>query len=170
MGNLYFHHPISVDKSFISLVKLKNIRKETYLPKPYYIIDKRKSFPFQFLEYNVYGRKLYENDTIDQRIFIHERTHIEQNHSLDLLILNTLKVFTWFNPVLFLYKKAMITNHEFSADEAVVKSNCNIKDYQNLILEEILNHQNPPLTHSFNFNNTKKKIYYDENKNQNLVC
>ncbi|UKB79840.1 M56 family metallopeptidase [Chryseobacterium sp. MEBOG07] len=99
-----------------------------------------------------------KNDTIDPRIFLHEKTHIEQKHSIDVLFLNILKIFTWFNPVLFLYKKAVITNHEFLADEAVMKSNYNIKEYQSLILEEILSHQNPPLTHSFNFNNTKKRF------------
>ncbi|WP_288442688.1 M56 family metallopeptidase [uncultured Chryseobacterium sp.] len=146
-------------KSFISLVKLKKISGKRHIYQNHTILlTKENLSPFSFWNTMYMGENYMKNDTIDQRIFIHERTHIEQNHSLDLLILNTLKVFTWFNPVLFLYKKAMITNHEFLADEAVVKSNCNIKDYQNLILEEILNHQNPPLTHSFNFNNTKKRF------------
>ncbi len=146
-------------RSLISLLKIIRIAGEKRIYQNQTILlTKQNLSPFSFWNTIYMGESYMKNDTIDPRIFIHEKAHIEQKHSLDLLVLNILKISSWFNPILFFYKKAIITNHEFLADEAVMKSNCNIKEYQNLILEEILNHQNPPLTHSFNFNNTKKRF------------
>ena len=56
------------------------------------------------------------------------------------------------------YKKAMINNHEFLADENVVNNHYEVKSYQHLILDEIAHHQNYQLTHQFNFYNTKKRF------------
>lgn len=49
-------------------------------------------------------------------------------------------------------------NHEFLADESVLKNHFNVKNYQNLILDEIISSQNYNLSHTFNFNNTKKRF------------
>ncbi|WP_431612351.1 M56 family metallopeptidase [Chryseobacterium sp. 'Rf worker isolate 10'] len=146
-------------KSLFSLLALKRISGEKYRYQGHnVIVTKENLSPFSFWNTIYMGENYMNNNVIDPRIFIHEKTHIEQKHSADLLFLDILKIFTWFNPILFLYKKAVITNHEFLADGAVMKDNYNIKEYQHLILEEILSHQNPPLTHSFNFNNTKKRF------------
>lgn len=146
-------------KSLLALLTFRRIKGEKRIYEHYNIILTSESLsPFSFWNTIYMGKNYMENNRIDQRIFLHEKAHIDQKHSLDLVILNFLKIFTWFNPLLSLYKKAVITNHEFLADEAVLKKNYNIKEYQNLILDEILNHQNPPLTHSFNFNNTKKRF------------
>jgi len=146
-------------KSLFSLLALKRISGEKYRYQGQnVIVTKENLSPFSFWNTIYMGENYMNNNVIDPRIFIHEKTHIEQKHSADLLFLDILKIFTWFNPILFLYKKAVITNHEFLADGAVMKDNYNIKEYQHLILEEILSHQNPPLTHSFNFNNTKKRF------------
>lgn len=146
-------------RSLIALLVFRRIKGEKLIYEHYNIILTSESLsPFSFWNTIYMGKNYMENNRIDQRIFLHEKAHIDQKHSVDLVVLDLLKIFTWFNPVLFLYKKAVITNHEFLADEAVLKKNYNIKEYQNLILDKILSHQNPPLTHSFNFNNTKKRF------------
>jgi beta-lactamase regulating signal transducer with metallopeptidase domain len=146
-------------KSLLALLAIRRIKGERRTYEHYNIILTGEGLsPFSFWNTIYMGKNYIENNKVDQRIFLHEKAHIDQKHSIDLVILNLLKIFTWFNPVLFLYKKAVITNHEFLADEAVLKKNYSIKEYQNLILEEILSQQNPPLTHSFNFNNTKKRF------------
>ncbi|MDR6461097.1 beta-lactamase regulating signal transducer with metallopeptidase domain [Chryseobacterium vietnamense] len=146
-------------KSLLALLAIRRIKGERRTYEHYNIILTGEGLSsFSFWNTIYMGKNYMENNKVDQRIFLHEKAHIDQKHSIDLVILNLLKIFTWFNPVLFLYKKAVITNHEFLADEAVLKKNYSIKEYQNLILEEILSQQNPPLTHSFNFNNTKKRF------------
>ena len=52
----------------------------------------------------------------------------------------------------------MQINHEFLADEEVLKKHLDVKQYQHLILNEIEHSQNIQLTHSFNFNTTKKRF------------
>lgn len=146
-------------KSIRSILAVKRISGQKYKYRHHNVIVTQENLsPFSFWNTIYMGESYMKNNTIDPRIFLHEKTHIEQKHSLDLLFLELLHIFTWFNPVLFFYKKAVITNHEFLADEAVMNDNYNIKDYQHLILEEILSNQNPNLTHSFNFNNTKKRF------------
>lgn len=146
-------------KNTLSIIAIKRIRGEKQSYQNYNIIfTGKKQSPFSFWNTIYIGKDYMKNGTIDPRIFLHEKSHIDQKHSIDLAIVHLVKIFTWFNPVLFLYKKAIVTNHEFLADEAVLNGNFNIKDYQDLILEEIVSSQNLPLTHSFNFNNTKKRF------------
>jgi len=145
-------------KAIISVYKILNLKGQTliYQHQKIKILEKEIA-PFSFLNKIYFGKNWIDNK-IDQRIFLHEKLHVLQKHSLDVLLIEILKIISWFNPVLHFYKKAMINNHEFLADENVVNSNYGIKSYQHLILDEIIYHQNYQLTHQFNFNNTKKRF------------
>ncbi|CAN5368489.1 M56 family metallopeptidase [soil metagenome] len=52
----------------------------------------------------------------------HEEAHIRQYHTADVLFLEIAQVAFWFNPVLWLYKRALQEIHEFLADRAVLKT------------------------------------------------
>ena len=52
----------------------------------------------------------------------HEEAHIRQYHTADVLFLEIVQVAFWFNPVLWLYKRALQEVHEFLADRAVLKT------------------------------------------------
>lgn len=146
-------------RSILSLFKINKTKGEKRIYQNYnMVLTKNDVSPFSFWNTIYLGESYIKNGTIDPRIFLHEKSHLDQKHSIDLIITDLFKIFTWFNPIVFLYKKAIISNHEFLADESVLKENINIKEYQNLILSEILSRQNPSLTHSFNFNNTKKRF------------
>lgn len=143
----------------LSFRALKKIQGEKRIYRNHNVVVTHENLaPFSFWNTIYLGGNYIQHQVIDPRIFLHEKSHIDQKHSIDLIIMDILKIFTWFNPVLFFYKKAVITNHEYLADEAVLMSSYSIKEYQNLILEEIISSQNPTLTHSFNFNNTKKRF------------
>ncbi|MFT3918129.1 M56 family metallopeptidase [Cloacibacterium sp.] len=146
-------------KAIISVYKILNLKGQNlmYQHQKIKILEKEIA-PFSFLNKIYFGKNYWIDNNIDQRIFLHEKLHVLQKHSLDILLLEILKIISWFNPVLHFYKKAMINNHEFLADENVVNNNYGIKSYQHLILDEIIYHQNYQLTHQFNFNNTKKRF------------
>lgn len=114
--------------------------------------------PFSFWKTIYISEKSFAEGKIDDQIFLHEEIHIRQQHSLDLLLAEVVKAIFWFNPFVYLYKNAIVSNHEFLADEEVITKNKNIKNYQELILKEVLKQQNLSLTHQFNFNNTKKRF------------
>lgn len=146
-------------KSILAVLSIQRLQGKKQIYHNYNILLTQKDLPpFSFWNTIYMGKNYVKNDMIDPRIFLHEKSHLDQKHSADLIIVDLLKIFTWFNPLIFLYKKAIVTNHEFLADESVLSKEINIKEYQNLILDELLSHQSPPLTHSFNFNNTKKRF------------
>ncbi len=74
----------------------------------------------------------------------------------------------WFNPLLYLYKKAVQLNHEFLADEATLNNISNKTKYQYLLLQKENLFKNNYLASNFNFlliknrllmmNKTKSKI------------
>lgn len=146
-------------KALISITKIFRIKGETISHDHYKIVVTEDNFsPFTFGKTIYLSKSYLDKGEIDPRIFLHEKSHLDQKHSWDLFIIEIIKIFTWFNPAVYFYKKTIITNHEFLADDAVLENNFNAKDYQTLILNEIINCQKLEFTHSFNFNNTKKRF------------
>ncbi len=133
------------------------------------VVTENEIVPFSFLNTIYISRKNFRNNEIDERIFLHEKCHVKEKHSIDILFLEFLKIFSWINPTIYFYKKAMISNHEFLADEYVLKNDFNISHYQYLILNEIKHSQSFNLTHQFNFNNTKKRFIMMTSKNSKLA-
>ncbi|GGG44961.1 M56 family metallopeptidase [Epilithonimonas arachidiradicis] len=146
-------------RTVISIRKIITLKgKEiNYQNQKVKLVDKNLP-PFSFWNKIYLNKNYFEKGQIDNRIFQHEKTHLVQKHSWDILFLQLLKIISWFNPALYFYKKAMTDNHEFLADESIIQQKNNVKDYQTLILSEILQTQNLKLTHQFNYNNTKKRF------------
>jgi hypothetical protein len=146
-------------KSLTSIFKIINLKgiNLNYQNQKVKLIEKNLP-PFSFWDKIYINKSHYKNQEIDSRIFLHEQTHLIQKHSLDLIFIELIQAISWFNPAIYFFKKAMITNHEFLADESIIQENTNVKDYQALILSEILQSQNLQLTHQFNYNNTKKRF------------
>jgi len=149
-----------------SFLKIKLLKGEKRIYKDQRIVVLNQDYaPFSFLKTMYFGEKHFVDNQIDERIFLHEKCHASQNHTADILLIGFLKIFSWFNPALYFYKNAMIINHEFLADEFVLKNNYDISKYQHLILHEITNTQILKLTHQFDFNNTKKRFIMMTTKN-----
>ncbi|MBV8326006.1 M56 family metallopeptidase [Chryseobacterium sp.] len=146
-------------RSILAFITIRRIRGKKLIYQNYQVIITKKNFsPLSFWNTIYMGQNYVKNNAIDPRIFIHEKSHLDQKHSIDVMLIEFFTIFTWFNPVLFLFKKAVLNNHEFLADEAVLTHRFNLKEYQSLILDEIISRQNLHLTHSFNFTNTKKRL------------
>ncbi|WP_315816750.1 M56 family metallopeptidase [Paraflavitalea speifideaquila] len=61
----------------------------------------------------------YDWETYNQ-ILLHEKIHIEQRHSFDLLLAELVIVFQWFNPFAWQYRKALENNLEYLTDDQLV--------------------------------------------------
>lgn len=114
--------------------------------------------PFSFLNSIFIDKEEYENGKIEKEILQHELAHVRQKHSLDILFTELVLCFAWFNPFLYGYKKAIQLNHEFLADDYVLKTFCNTASYQNLLLNKISSTSHSLLTSSFNYITTKKRL------------
>ncbi len=116
-------------KAILSIIKIKKLKGEKIIYQNQNIIITEKHLsPFSFCNSIYLGKNYWINNKIDRRIFLHEKTHLAQKHSIDLLLVEIIKIFTWFNPSVYFFQKAMVTNHEFLADEAVLENDCNVKD------------------------------------------
>lgn len=150
---------IFLSRMIVSFLKIKNLKGQKIIYQNQEVMVTEKNIPpFSFWDTIYLGKSYFTDQQIDDRIFLHEKSHLKQKHSIDLMMVEIVKAFTWFNPAVYFYKKAILMNHEFLADESVLKNYFNVKDYQNLILDEIISSQNYNLTHTFNFNNIKKRF------------
>jgi bla regulator protein BlaR1 len=114
--------------------------------------------PHSFLQYIFINKNAIEQSAIEKEILGHELTHVTQKHSLDILFLELLLVFFWFNPFLFLYRRCIKLNHEFLADDAVIKRFNDTAAYQYLLLERSNQPASLSLNSEFNYLLTKKRL------------
>lgn len=71
-----------------------------------------------------------------ERMLQHELAHVDQYHSLDILLCEILKIPFWFNPLIYWYKSSLQEVHEYLADEAVIKKEGRMLDYANLLVQQ----------------------------------
>jgi len=108
---------------------------------------------FSFFKWLFVSRDDYEHNL--DTILRHENIHIKQWHSLDILLIEILKIIFWFNPVLWFYKHSIQEVHEFLADEEVP----NRDRYARFLLSYALNSPVKSLTnHFFNSSLLKTRI------------
>ena len=84
-------------------------------------------------------------------ILAHERVHVRQLHSADVLLMELLAVVCWFNPVVYAYRRSLRNLHEFIADEVASRYAANKADYALLLFNQQLGVNGPlhPLTNPF---------------------
>jgi bla regulator protein BlaR1 len=114
--------------------------------------------PHSFLNYIFFSRQDYNNNKIEQELLQHEMTHITQKHSLDIMLIELLCVIFWFNPIIFLYKKAIKLNHEFLADEAAIRLQNDVSSYQQILLSKIFMNKASGLASHVHYSLTKKRL------------
>ncbi len=122
------------------------------------VLLKERIIPYTFLHYIFINKHSYQTDSVEQQILTHELAHVNQKHSIDVLFIEILQTLFWFNPIFRLYKKAIQLNHEFLADDAVIKSHKNITEYQHVLLNTTAQHNNIYLASNLNYSLTKKRL------------
>ncbi|MBA0883112.1 M56 family metallopeptidase [Flavobacterium undicola] len=148
-------------KSLIQLLKGKTIQQQGNFK----LIDLAENIaPFSYFNYIVYNSSLYTVVELEN-ILEHEKVHSQQKHSLDVLISRLFCVFFWFNPLIWLYKKAIAQNLEFIADSEAAKKITDKKAYQLTLLKITTQENCVALTNHFYQSLIKKRIVM-LNKNQ----
>ncbi len=110
----------------------------------------------------------YDWDTYNQ-ILMHEKVHIQQGHSLDILLAELVLVFQWFNPFAWLYRGELENNLEFLTDEAVLGHNPVEKEsYQMSLLKVSVPHLALSVTTNYNQSLLKKRIVMMNAKKSNI--
>jgi len=104
--------------------------------------------PFSFFSYVfLNSRKMQETER--QLILAHERFHIFQRHWIDLALVESISIFLWFNPFAWLYLRSVRENHEYLADEAVIRSGFSPVFYRAALINQAFNTPVFSLVNSF---------------------
>ncbi|WP_347175092.1 M56 family metallopeptidase [Polaribacter uvawellassae] len=144
-------------KIYQLLEQTKRNKKVSYYSATVVLL-REKIIPYTFLHYIFINKKKYKTNAVEQQILTHELTHVQQKHSLDVLFIEVLQILFWFNPIFRYYKKAIQLNHEFLADDAVLKSHKNIAEYQYVLLNTTAQQNNIYLASNLNYSLTKKRL------------
>ena len=112
--------------------------------------------PFSWFNYIVLSRKDYEGHPAE--ILAHERAHMHRHHSADILVCNLILIVQWFNPAAWLLRRELQEVHEFEADEMVLASGINARQYQLLLVEKAVGEARFALANNFNHSSLKKRI------------
>lgn len=106
-------------------------------------------------------KTIFISDTIptDVREYIvaHELVHIRERHSIDLIFMQVVQLFCWFNPAVYFLKKALEANHEFRADEVVVTRHTDRYKYAQILVGQAMNHTPQSFIHKFSKSNLLKR-------------
>ena len=109
-------------KFFIQLFQVgRLIKQNRVIPEgkiKLVVLDKEIS-PFSFLNY-IFVSKNLQNTNGWEKMLEHERQHIRQGHTFDVLLLGIIAIVQWFNPFFWMFRRALRENHEFLADQAVI--------------------------------------------------
>ena len=112
--------------------------------------------PFSWGRYIVMsGKDLAENG---DAILLHERAHLRLRHSLDLIVTDVAGCLQWFNPAMWLLRRELRAIHEYEADEAVLESGVDARDYQLLLIRKAAGGRWYSVANSFNHSKLKNRI------------
>ena len=119
-------------------------------------VHNEKVAPFSWMKTIVLSEKDMQES--GDAILTHERAHIKNLHSWDLLLAEVCIFFQWFNPAAWLLKQELQTIHEYEADEWVINNGIDAKTYQLLIIKKAVGARLYSIANSFNHSSLKKRI------------
>lgn len=120
------------------------------------IADDAALSPFSWRKYVVVG----DSQDADERsaVMVHELRHLAAGHSTDIFIAQLYAILVWYNPVSWLMIDELKTVHEYEADEAVIDSGANLKEYQMLLIKKTAGARLPSLANSLNHSKLQKRV------------
>lgn len=125
----------------------RNLPKEQTAEGYLLIHSEQVASPFSF------GRTIFLPNDLDAEsediILRHEKAHIAHRHYLELWFIDVLSRLCWFNPIVWMCRAELRNVHEYEADHDVISRGTDTYDYQNTLLQMVLN-ENGPVVCGFN--------------------
>jgi len=110
----------------------------------------------------------YDWETYNQ-ILMHEKVHIQQGHSFDLVTAELMLVMQWFNPFAWLYRKELESNLEFLTDDSVLHDHkVEPAEYQLSLLKVSVPNFSMSIATNYNQSLLKKRIVMMNAKRSNI--
>jgi bla regulator protein blaR1 len=121
------------------------------------ILVEEKTLPYSFFRYVFVNKSDFENGEINNELLMHEEAHCLQYHSVDIVLLELINVLFWFNPAIWLFRKAILLNHEYYADNKVLACNESI-DYHKLLVNLVVQNNTNYLVSNFKYSLIKNRL------------
>ncbi|MCK5137357.1 MAG: hypothetical protein KAR19_16355, partial [Bacteroidales bacterium] len=102
-------------------------------------------------------KKLEGKQDLDN-VLLHEKAHIGQLHFIDLMLMESALLLTWFNPFSWLISRMIKENHEHLADRHVLSAGVNPARYRAQLLNHTLGVNVFRLGNQFNHSLTIKRF------------
>ena len=157
---------VVVIKTLVSIIGIRRIIRsgssQTLESGETLIITETDTAPFSWMKFIVLSREDYECGYT--QILTHERAHIALRHSWDLLFTDLITTFQWFNPAIWMLRADLRALHEFEADDAVLRSGADIREYQYLLIRKAVSKSGYSVANSLNHSTLKQRITMMLNK------
>ena len=105
---------------------------------------REKHLAFSFFRFCFVSEMLPDREVVAT----HEQVHVSQFHSADVLFMEIVQVFNWFNPVVYALKQSLKNLHEFIADAHAVRQTTP-STYAMLLFSQAFQVTPGSLTHHF---------------------
>lgn len=145
-----------------------------------YTLPSVKDGPVRIVEWNrdkapcSFGNSIFINpeqydwETYNQ-IIRHEKIHIAQGHSFDILLAELLVVVQWFNPFAWQYRRSVEQNIEYLTDAEMLRSrDVDTTGYQMNLLKVAVPNLPLGLTTNYNHSTLKKRILMMQSKKSSV--
>ncbi|MCL1933681.1 MAG: DUF1573 domain-containing protein [Candidatus Azobacteroides sp.] len=126
-----------VGRLLIQLISLWRFKKQTSEGIIHGIrvrIFNERENPFSFFHWIFINPAIHPDVELDE-ILTHEQVHVQQYHTIDILLYEAFTIFCWYNPLVWLMKQYVKQNIEFIADRQVLKAGHNKYNYQRSLLK-----------------------------------
>ncbi len=117
-----------------TIIKLKRTGTKTRVHNFNLVSLPNTNTAFSFFNTIFLGATLSE--TKKTNILLHEKVHVKEYHSLDLIFFELLRITMWFNPLVYVYQKRVAMLQEYIADAKAI-SEVNKKEYYQDLLSQI---------------------------------
>ena len=156
-GIICFGFLIKTVFDFIKLFKIINVSNSEKRNKLVYVNTNLVHTPFSFFNYIIFNSDVIPPTELEN-IIKHEEVHSNQKHSLDTLVAQFFIILFWFNPIVWLYRKSMVQNLEFLADNLAIQHVSDKVYYQRTMLKVSTQASNISIVNTFNQSSIKKRI------------
>lgn len=148
---------IRLGMQLISLRRL--VRQSVHEPYDDFTLVRNEGVtsPFSFFGWVVLNPDYHASDELEQ-ILRHERVHVRERHSLDMLGAEVLCILFWFNPAAYLFRFLLHQTLEFSADQTVLAEGVDARAYQYNLVKVSLSVGQSTVTNHFSKSQLKSRI------------
>ncbi|MDN3547133.1 M56 family metallopeptidase [Mucilaginibacter aquaedulcis] len=145
----------------------KNSKPDVINNHPVRVTDKDMA-PFSFWQ-SIFVNPAKHEPADLKAILLHEQVHVNEWHTADILLAELSSIFYWFNPGIWLIKKAIKENVEFITDRKILSKGVDSKAYQYSLLSVGFNYTGHSIVNHFNLSTIKKRIVMMNTKRSSRI-